>query len=40
MEYEKTFNVTREVYDEEKEDVVEVTEEKTNIFAMVEFENK
>lgn len=40
MEYEKFYKVTREVFDEEKDDLVEVTENKNTIFAMVEFEGK
>ncbi|KRX01507.1 hypothetical protein PPERSA_01410 [Pseudocohnilembus persalinus] len=40
MEYEKFYKVTREIYDEEKDDLVEVTENKNTIFAMVEFEGK
>ena len=40
MEYEKHFTITKDVYDEKKEDVVEVKEEKNLIFATVEFEGK
>lgn len=33
MEYEKNFTVTRDVYDEDKDDVVEVKEEKNLKFC-------
>lgn len=40
MEYEKSYTVTRDEFDSEEDNVVQVTEEKTAIFAMVSFEEK